>query len=183
MSLLLTTRPPQCFLLLGLLAPEQGWPSSSWTVTIYIPAYYSKLKLTLVFIHILACKLQQFKSWSFSALRLLFSVIDLVILGRETGRCPRAGITALSQLKASAKCNSRLALLPRGCVKLLPVTVGIYASHAWVCLERLKTELRMTSEVTKPCLWTNKKFILSHSPDVAAENVSPFQTYMHITWY
>lgn len=145
--------------LLWLLAPEQGWPSSSWTVTIYSPAYYSKLILALVFFHILACKLQQFKSWSFSALRLLFSVTDWVALGWGTGRCPRAGITALSQLKVSASAiQDSLCLLLRGCLKSLPVPVGIYAGHARACrLERWKTEFENNITGDKTTLLGQRK--------------------------
>lgn len=44
---------------------QRGWSSSSWIVTIYHPEYYSKFTLAPVFFHILACKVQQFKSWGY----------------------------------------------------------------------------------------------------------------------
>lgn len=101
------------------------------------------------------------------------------------GRCPRAGSSAPSLLKVSASAIQDLPyLLWHGCVNPVPVRVAICAGHARdCCLERLKAELRMTLKVTKPSCWINKKFLLSHSPEVAAEYDSPFQTCMHINWH
>lgn len=65
------------------------------------PARYSK-NVGSGFPSYIGRKLQQLKSCSSSALRLLFSVLDWAILGQGTGRCPRAAVAAPSQLKVSA---------------------------------------------------------------------------------
>lgn len=75
-----TRCPPLCFLLLQLLVPE--WMSQQLLNCCYLSfKYYSKFTLAPVFFHILACKMQQFKSWLFSALRLLFLATDWIIPG------------------------------------------------------------------------------------------------------